>query len=105
MLQAYPRGAQEVLGAVTCFMMDHPGCVYGGSERRRYTDAFRHFVIELRQRHADVELDHFADAVMLPLGTLKDWLGAGVGADADENATEEADSGADATGTVQASAQ
>jgi hypothetical protein len=103
--EASPDTARALLSAVTTFLMDHPGCVYGGSERRRYTDAFRHFVIELRERHDDVEVDHFADAVMLPLGTLKDWLGAGVGADADENATEEADSGADTTGTVQASAQ
>jgi hypothetical protein len=30
------------------FVMEHPGCVYGGAERRRYDDAFRSFVIELR---------------------------------------------------------
>jgi hypothetical protein len=99
--EASPDTARALLSAMTTFLMDHPGCVYGGSERRRYTDAFRHFVIELRERHADVALEHFADAVMLPLGTLKDWLGAGVGDDADEDA----DSVADATGTVQASAQ
>jgi len=100
--EASPDTARAVLSAVTTFLMDHPGCVYGGSERRRYTDAFRHFVIELRERHADVELDHFADAVMPPLGTLKDWLGAGVGDDAAEDAPEEADNVADATSTVQA---
>jgi hypothetical protein len=59
------------------FVMDHPGCVFGGAERRRYDDAFRLFVLELRERHADLDLERFAAALLVPLGTLKDWLGAG----------------------------
>jgi hypothetical protein len=45
---------------VTSFIKDHPGCVHGGDERHHY-DAFRHFVIEFREQHADVRLDLFAD--------------------------------------------
>jgi hypothetical protein len=59
------------------FVMSHPGCVYGGTERRRYDDTFRRFVLDLREQHPDVDLDHFADAIRVPLGTLKEWLGRG----------------------------
>lgn len=107
---APPReGAPDVttalLRAVATFVMDHPGCVYGGAERRRYTDAFRHFILGLRAHHADVELERFAEASMLPLGTLKDWLGAGAGDTAGAGASPQADSGADATSTTHASAR
>jgi hypothetical protein len=60
------------------FVSNHPGCIYGSADRHRYTDAFRHFVIELREQHADMDLKLFADAVMIRLGTLEGWLGAGV---------------------------
>ena len=63
--------------AVVGFLMDHPGCVHGSAERRRYGDAFRHFVVEMRGRHAGEGLEAFAAAVLVPVGTLKDWIGAG----------------------------
>jgi hypothetical protein len=72
-----PDTAHDLRGDVVTFVMDHPGCVYGGPDRRRYDDTFRHFVLELREQHADVDLDHFADAIRVPLGTLKEWLGRG----------------------------
>jgi hypothetical protein len=99
-----PDVAYAIRGAALTFRDDHRGCVHGTSEHRRYTDAFRNFVIELREQHADVDLDHFADAVMVPLGTLKEWLRAGVD---DDVAPEGADSDrdADATETTSASAQ
>jgi hypothetical protein len=69
--------AASLSRAVGYFVMDHPGCVYGGAERRRYDDAFRHFIIDLYARHADFGVDAFARAALVPVGTLKDWLGAG----------------------------
>lgn len=60
--------------AVLGYVMRHPACVHGGEARRRYSDAFRRFVLELRAEHASIELEAFADAIELPLGTLKDWL-------------------------------
>ncbi len=69
--------AYELRGDVVTFVMGHPGCVYGGPERRRYDDTFRRFVLDLREQHPDVDLDHFADAIRVPLGTLKEWLGRG----------------------------
>jgi hypothetical protein len=93
-----------LLRAVATFLMDHPGCVGGSEERRHYTDAFRHFVIGLREQHADVEIETFAEAILVPLGTVKDWLGAGVDKPVDQSTPAERDD-ADATSTTQASAQ
>ncbi len=72
-----PDTGYELRGDFMTFMMSHPGCVYGGTERRRYDDTFRRFILDLREQHPDVDLDHFADAVRVPLGTLKEWLGRG----------------------------
>jgi hypothetical protein len=96
--------AYELRGRVTSFLMGHAGCVHGGDERHRYTDAFRHFVLELRERHVDVELEHFAEAIMVPLGTLKAWLSAGVDEAANDGAPNKADD-VDATCATAASAQ
>jgi hypothetical protein len=99
-----PDATYAIRGEATTFRDDHPGCVHGTSKHRRYTDGFRHFILELREQHANVDLDPFADAVMIPLGTLKDWLRAGADDDvAPERADSEAD--ADATDTTSASAQ
>lgn len=72
-----PTSATEsdaVTRAVLGYVMRHPACVHGGEVRRRYSDAFRQFVLELRAEHASIELEAFASATQLPLGTLKDWL-------------------------------
>lgn len=56
------------------FVADHPGAISGG-QRRRYSDGFRHFVLELCDEHH--ELETIAEASCVPLGTLKDWLSGG----------------------------
>lgn len=55
------------------FVTQHPGCIQSGA-RARYSEPYRRFVLELRERHADVMLSDFADAIQLPLGTLEDWM-------------------------------
>jgi hypothetical protein len=100
-----PGTACDLYGDVTTFLMDHPGCVYGGAERRRYDDSFRRFVLDLREQHVDVDLDHFADAIRVPLGTLKAWLGASVDEPADGSAPDQGDDDTGATDTTLASAQ
>lgn len=104
-----PRGssglARALLGAVQTYVLDHRGCVGGSPERRCYSDAFRHFVVELREQHTDVEIEHFADAIRVPLGTLKDWLRAGVDAPADESAHRADGDESSTTGTTTPSAQ
>lgn len=62
--------AREVLQ----FMMKHPGCVDGGEERRVYSDAFRRFVLDLREAKAEIDLPTFCEAIEMPLGTVEDWL-------------------------------
>ncbi len=56
------------------YVMAHPGCVHAGRIRAHYDDGFRHFVLGLREQYAEVELEAFAAAANVPLGTLKDWL-------------------------------
>lgn len=66
--------AAELTRTVLAYVMDHPGCVDRGAERNRYAESFRRFVVGLRAQHDALELDAFAHAVGVPLGTLKDWL-------------------------------
>ena len=58
------------------FLMQHPGAVCGAGERQRYSDEFRLFVLELFERHPELDLTALADAVEVPLGTLKVWVSA-----------------------------
>lgn len=67
---------KAVHGEILRFVMEHPGCARRGDERGRYSDAFRLFVVELRERYAATALDDVACAVAVPLGTLEDWLRA-----------------------------
>jgi hypothetical protein len=94
-----------LLRAVNTFLMDHPGCVGGSEQHRHYTDAFRHFVLRLREQHADLEVESFAKAIMVPLGTLKDWLGAGAQTPTDHHAHEEEAEDFDTTSPTPASTQ
>jgi hypothetical protein len=80
-----PRGAparaptsRDPHGALTRemfrFVRRHPGSWQDGEERAQYSDDCRHFVLALRERHADMATADFAEAIDLPLGTLEDWL-------------------------------
>jgi len=59
------------------FVMDHPGCVHSGAQRRRYSGTFRRFVLELVERHRELPVASVADAIAVPLTTLEAWLRAG----------------------------
>jgi len=63
-----------VTRAVLGYVMSHPGCVHRGEARQLYSDGFRGFVLDLRAEHQAVGVEAFAEAMGLPLGTLKDWL-------------------------------
>jgi hypothetical protein len=60
----------DVLG----FVMSHPGCVATGPQRGHYQDPFRLHVLDLRREYSDLDLDVFAAAIAVPMGTLKGWL-------------------------------
>jgi hypothetical protein len=71
-----PANVPELFGIAVemlQFIKRNPGCVQSGA-RDHYADCFRRFVIELRERHADVAAAEFAPAIDLPLGTLEDWM-------------------------------
>jgi hypothetical protein len=67
-------GLLAIAKALLAFSNDHPGCVSGTDARRRYSDGYRHLVLDLAEQHADLRLPDFADACNIPLPTLKDWL-------------------------------
>jgi hypothetical protein len=69
-----PGATAAVAQAALAYVMAHPGCVHAGRTRTHYSDDFRHFIIELREQYATLALEHFAAAVNVPLGTIKDWL-------------------------------
>jgi hypothetical protein len=71
-----PANVPELLGIAVemiLFMKRNPGCVQSGA-RDHYADGYRRFVLELRERHADVPATEFAAAIAIPLGTLEDWM-------------------------------
>jgi len=72
---APPPKADALTREALCFVMDHPGCVCG-RDRRVYADSFRRFVLDLHQKHRELEVEELARAVDVPLDTLHDWLRA-----------------------------
>lgn len=72
-----PVNTGTIVRAVRDFVFDHPGAVSGNDARRRYSDAFRHAVLDLAHERRDVPIDALAEAVGVPEGTLRDWLAGG----------------------------
>ena len=70
---------QALSQAALAYVYDHPGCVAGSPARRSYTDELRHFVVQLRTEYPDLQLEQFALALQLPLGTVSGWLTAPTG--------------------------
>ena len=66
----------ELRGQVLRFVMSHPGSVHLGAERSWYGSSFRLFALELCERHPDVPVSELAEALLVPRGTLEDWLRA-----------------------------
>jgi len=62
---------------VLVFVMAHPGSVHGGPGHRGYSDGFRRFILDLLRGHGDLDRVVFAEAVHVPLPTIKDWLRSG----------------------------
>lgn len=66
--------AMALTHQVVEYLKNHPGCVHGGPDRHIHSDGFRNFVLDLLRRHGDLDLAVFAEAVHVPLPTIKDWL-------------------------------
>ena len=74
-----PSSNAEVMGltrALLAYVMSHPGCVHKDSVRQQYSDGFRHFILEQHRKHPALTVDAISEAILVPLGTLKDWLRA-----------------------------
>ncbi|MCP3958161.1 MAG: transposase family protein [bacterium] len=71
----------ELRDKVIAFLIEHPGCVTTRGRRRRYSDDYHRFVLELAEKSEELSEGAFADfaeAVAVPLPTLRDWLRAPV---------------------------
>ncbi len=63
--------------AVTEFLMRHPGAAIIRGEHRSYGDCFRRFVLGLFGPDglaSELTIPQAAEAINVPVGTLKDWL-------------------------------
>ncbi len=80
--------------SVLSFLKQHPGCCTDSGGRAFYHDDFRRFVVDLFApggRAADIPVAQVADAIDLPLGTLKDWLHAALSSPASTDSPEHHD--------------
>lgn len=72
-----PEVGGELARTVLRYLYAHPGATTHSGGRRFYSDRFRRFVLQL-YAGSDLDLEAFARAVDLPLGTLDGWLRAEV---------------------------
>jgi len=68
-----PDDAKALTHAVLSFLYENPGCARRGEQRCRYTDAFRHFILEQRRKYAALDAATFSAAVHISSDTLKEW--------------------------------
>ncbi len=71
-----PAGASTVSLEMLAFMHGHPGASVPTETRHIYGDALRHRVVELAEQHADLTIAQLATAIVIPEGTVQDWLRA-----------------------------
>jgi hypothetical protein len=71
-----PSEGAELAREVLAYVLEHPGSAKSGPVRQHYSDRFRRFLVELRARFPHVDIESFAHATCVPLGTLKSWLSA-----------------------------
>lgn len=68
---------EAITREVLRFVLDHPGCVHGGTERRHYSESYRRLVLDLREKHPGLGVEELAHALAVPVDTLRDWLRVG----------------------------
>jgi hypothetical protein len=92
-----PDAMTELHHQVVAYLIEQPGCVTTRGRRRTYSDGYRRFVIDLAAEHAELDLAALAEAVAVPLPTLRDWLrGPRPAPDAPDDQTIAADDAASA---------
>lgn len=100
---AEPKASEDKLvklaKSVISFLKQHPGCCTDSGGRCFYHDDFRRFVVDQFAPGGlavDIPVGRVADAIDLPLGTLKDWLHAALSAPASTGDSEHHDQPAEA---------
>lgn len=81
--------------SVISFLKEHPGCCTNSGGRTFYHDDFRRFAVDLFApggRATDIPVGQVADAIDVPLGTLKDWLHAALSGPTSTDSSEHQDS-------------
>lgn len=71
-----PVDASTVSLKMLAFMHGHPGASVPTETRHTYSDALRHYVVELAEQHPDLTIAQLAAAIGIPEGTVQDWLRA-----------------------------
>ncbi|MBW2464300.1 MAG: hypothetical protein JRH11_21805 [Deltaproteobacteria bacterium] len=69
-----PDAMAELSQKVIAYLIEQPGCVTTKGRRRHYTKGYICFVLDLVEEHGGVDLAALAEAVAVPLPTLRDWL-------------------------------
>jgi len=57
-------------------LLAHPGAAQRTGAKTHYDDGFRDFVVAQCEAHPELEVAAIAEALMLPITTLRDWLRA-----------------------------
>ncbi len=76
-IESSPDAGAALSRELLRYVMSQPGSVHGGTDRRRYSDGFRLFVLDLWEQYKALDLASFAEAAEIPPGTLRDWLRGG----------------------------
>ncbi len=73
-----PRDTGHISRRVVEYIMENAGCVsMSGKQRRKYSDDFRYFIVELwEQEKENIDTAAFAHAALIPEGTFKEWIGS-----------------------------
>lgn len=58
------------------YLLTHPGAAQRTSTKTHYDDGYRDFVVQLCTQHGELDVAELADALLLPVTTLRDWLRA-----------------------------
>lgn len=58
------------------YLLAHPGAAERTTSKAHYDDGFRDFVVAQCEAHPELENTAIADALMLPVTTLREWLRA-----------------------------
>lgn len=67
--------ARELTRRVFGYLLAHPGAAQR-TTKSHYDDGYRDFVVQLCNQHGELDVAEIAEASLLPVTTLRDWLRA-----------------------------